>query len=828
MKSLKSYLTLMLVLALSMCLSAQVSKKSKVQLTQGTNDNFSKTGTTSNLMKSTVFTQEIVDSTQIRYLKFSTTVNDTIPQIGINEIKAFADGENIAYGKSVSANSANTDSETSKIVDNDSNTTWLSDTYNQLTNDGEYGPTLNHPHYIIVDLGATYNLESLKLDINGGGWWSFNYTFDFLVSSDCTNWSLVDHKDNSHSLYTYANIPIQNVRYIKYNCFYSSDNGQVNVEEIQAYYNGVNIALNKSVTTNSGWGAQSAVDGNSSSRWSSDRSDHVPDNSPLFANVSTTIDLGCTQTVDSITLSYNNHSIFTISTSLDGNSWRIIDERLNENNYYQYTLNPLPKVSFTIESSGISTAKCNVIVPSDGGTAVTERGICWSTLTNPTIDDDKISSGIGTGSFSVTIADLVKNVVYYVRAYAINSSGIKYSKVETILFGLRVESDVVSILNSTSAVSGGSVIASEGVEVIEKGVCWATTSLPTIDNNHTQEGTGAGEFTSTLTNLTGGIKYYVRAYASTSAGTFYGQEFNYTGPSNKFASNYDGFYTGHTFAETGIYNDYPLYTSQYGSTLYYESGIWFIDGWITSEESGNPPLTGWWDGTVLEKIETPVSTITFDKDSLTESSINDGSINEILTITHDNLNGAGFTGTNNENFVETEKVIVRNLPIGLTASAIRVNNLTLNIVISGNAAQHANINDVNNVKIMLKQSAFTDGQTITTIGNSATIKIHFLDPTNVIVTGLNNSSDKVTPNNDQKKPFAIIQDSKILIRNLNINSTIQLYDATGKILYVSKPNGADIYEIQLQSSGLYIVRIDSKTGSYSYKPEFGIRKRDKS
>jgi len=785
MKSLKSYLTLMLVLALSMCLSAQESKKSKlfqltdvsgnalafdgksdvvnlgnsssVRLTQGTVDNFSKTGTAPNFVKSTVFAKESVDSTQIRYIKFSTTVDDTIPQIGINEIKVFADGENIAYNKSVSSNSANTDTQTSKIVDNDNSTTWLSDTYNQLTSDGGYGPTLNHPHYIIVNLGAAYNLESLKLDINGGGTWSFNYTFDFLVSPDGTNWSLVDHKDNTHGVYTYTNIPIQNVRYIKYNCFYSSDRGQVNVEEIQAYYNGVNIALNKSVTTSTGWGGSSAVDGNSSSRWSSDRNDHVVDNRPASANVSTTIDLGCTQTVDSIALSYNNHSIFTISTSTDGNNWTIIDERLNETNYYQYTLNRLPKVSYTIDSFGVSTTKCNVDVSSDGGTPVIERGVCWSTSADPTIDDNKISSGTGTGSFPVTIADLVKNTVYYIRAYAINSSGIKYSKTQTILFGLTIESDVVTFLNSTSAVSGGSVFAGNGIDVIEKGVCWSTTPLPTIDNNYTTDGAGTGEFTTTLTNLTGDTKYYVRAYATTSSGTFYGAEYSYIGAATKYVSNWDGYYGGNTFTETGTYNGYPLYTSEYGATLFYD-GTWYIDGWISSEESGNPPLTGWWDGTVLEKIETPVPSVTFSKDTLKESSFYDGSIRDTLTITHDNLNGATFAGTDNEDFVLTGKAVVRNLPLGLTASIIRSSSLTLTVSIKGCATEHANTNDIGNVKIMLTPGAFSNGNTITTKGNLTRIAINFIDAVDLHVTGTKSCAEVgMTAENN-----VIVEDSAVL------------------------------------------------------------------
>jgi len=67
-------------------------------------------------------------------------------------------------------------------------------------------------------------------------------------------------------------------------------------------------------------------------------------------------------------------------------------------------------------------------VTADGGATVTERGVCWGTSVNPTIDklSNRLANGSGTGSFSATIAPLLPGIQYHVRAYAINSAGVAY------------------------------------------------------------------------------------------------------------------------------------------------------------------------------------------------------------------------------------------------------------------------------------------------------------------------------------------------------------------------------------------------------------------
>jgi hypothetical protein len=85
-----------------------------------------------------------------------------------------------------------------------------------------------------------------------------------------------------------------------------------------------------------------------------------------------------------------------------------------------------------------------------------------------------------------------------------------------------------SSITSTSASSGGNIIIDGGGTVTAYGVCWSTAANPTTANSHTADGSGTGTFTSSLTGLTLGNTYFVRAYATNSVGTAYGNEISFT------------------------------------------------------------------------------------------------------------------------------------------------------------------------------------------------------------------------------------------------------------------------------------------------------------
>jgi len=85
-----------------------------------------------------------------------------------------------------------------------------------------------------------------------------------------------------------------------------------------------------------------------------------------------------------------------------------------------------------------------------------------------------------------------------------------------------------SAITATSAVLGGNITSDGGAEVTERGVCWATSATPTVSVSKTTDGAGTGSFTSNLTGLTANTTYYVRAYATNSAGTAYGNEVSFS------------------------------------------------------------------------------------------------------------------------------------------------------------------------------------------------------------------------------------------------------------------------------------------------------------
>ena len=114
----------------------------------------------------------------------------------------------------------------------------------------------------------------------------------------------------------------------------------------------------------------------------------------------------------------------------------------------EFQINQIDSITFTVDTPGylasVITKQINILpgnmvlsggeIPNDGGTMVTQKGICWSNVPYPTTADSKtIIGSVGT-EFSSELSNLLSNTTYYVRAYAINNAGTSYGNQVSFTF----------------------------------------------------------------------------------------------------------------------------------------------------------------------------------------------------------------------------------------------------------------------------------------------------------------------------------------------------------------------------------------------------------
>jgi len=199
--------------------------------------------------------------------------------------------------------------------------------------------------------------------------------------------------------------------------------------------------------------------------------------------------------------------------------------------------NSVTPISITTTEASLinkTTAKVGGVLLSAGGGTVISRGICYSTEPNPTIEDTKISNPGWIGTFVCQLTGLTAATQYYVRAYASNPSGLVYGQEITFTTTTEalsppfVSTEVASAITQTTATSGGNVISAGGTEILARGICWATTENPSLLNNVVDAPGTTGAFVSALIGLDPATTYYVRAFATNSVGTSYGNQITFT------------------------------------------------------------------------------------------------------------------------------------------------------------------------------------------------------------------------------------------------------------------------------------------------------------
>ena len=196
-----------------------------------------------------------------------------------------------------------------------------------------------------------------------------------------------------------------------------------------------------------------------------------------------------------------------------------------------YTDGFVPTVTTTAVTSITTTsATSGGTITNSVGSIITEKGVVWSTSNEPTIENNIgiTTDGSGLGMFTSNLVGLTLGMTYYVRAYATNEFGTEYGQVETFttLAILPTLTTAVSSITNTSVITSGTISSDGGASISARGIVWSTLSNPTITTNQglISVGEGIGTFSSTINQLTPGTLYFIRAYATNSQGTAYGNE----------------------------------------------------------------------------------------------------------------------------------------------------------------------------------------------------------------------------------------------------------------------------------------------------------------
>jgi hypothetical protein len=204
------------------------------------------------------------------------------------------------------------------------------------------------------------------------------------------------------------------------------------------------------------------------------------------------------------------------------------------------TINAQPATPATPTASATLQPNCAIATGTITVTAPTGTGMTYcidgSTYTNIT----GIFNSVAAGTYIVT---------------AKNADGCTSLASDAIIIYAKptVTTSITTSDSPTTSLSGGNVTSDGGTTVTAKGVCWSMVASPTISDNSTMDGAGIGVFNSDITGLKGGLIYHVRAYATNSVCTSYGDEVTFTSKKYNIATSVEPAESG-TVIGTGEYS----------------------------------------------------------------------------------------------------------------------------------------------------------------------------------------------------------------------------------------------------------------------------------
>ena len=264
----------------------------------------------------------------------------------------------------------------------------------------------------------------------------------------------------------------------------------------------------------------------------------------------------------------------------DGSQWVVASGNNNLNGIEISTGEVYQISGYDAISSGV--------IGSDGGYSITNKGIVWSTLTNPTVNlSTKTDEGAGAQNFSSIISNLSPITNYYYRAYASNSLGSFYGNTYNFTTSdvlPEVTTTPVSNISYTTASSGLS-ITNNGSPVTSSGIIWSVNPQQlSVGSNNVAFGDGV----LSLTGLQPGTTYYFRSFAENNSGVAYGTILSFTTQSN--IPTLETFLPSQITAST-VYSGGSSPQSDFindgGSALTAKGLIWGTSENLTIETAGN-------------------------------------------------------------------------------------------------------------------------------------------------------------------------------------------------------------------------------------------------
>jgi uncharacterized protein (TIGR02145 family) len=220
---------------------------------------------------------------------------------------------------------------------------------------------------------------------------------------------------------------------------------------------------------------------------------------------------------------------------------------------------------------------------SEGGVPISERGICLSTNEKDSFTCN-IASVVDKGDklFLCILGPLKPNTTYYFKAYAINAVGTSYGEIKSFTTKppeIPTLTTLASATSPTEAIVEGKITTEWCSNYMERGVCWSTNPNPDITGNKIVDGALSDSFTVKLSGLTSSTKYYVRTYASSSAGTGYGNQIIFSTLASNSVQDVDGNYYDQINIGTQVWLKENLRTTKYrdGSIINKVTGAgsWF-------------------------------------------------------------------------------------------------------------------------------------------------------------------------------------------------------------------------------------------------------------